>query len=100
MAIVKKFIFVYIIHCSDDSYHVGVTNALKSRYQEHEEGINSRAYTYSRRPFKALYWEIYESPMEGILREKQIKKWTRAKKRALRYGNYDQLKYLSSSIKT
>jgi putative endonuclease len=97
MVIVKKFVYTYIIHCADDSYYVGVTNALKDRYIEHEFGINKKAYTYKRRPFKALYWEIYESPSEGIMREKQLKKWTRAKKKALIDGNIQELQRLAAS---
>ena len=97
MAIIQKFVYVYIIHCSADSYYVGVTNTLKDRYINHELGINQKAYTYRRRPFKALYWEIHDSLMDGILREKQLKKWTRAKKKALIEGNILELKRLSAS---
>ncbi|MBK8500778.1 MAG: GIY-YIG nuclease family protein [Saprospiraceae bacterium] len=99
MAIIQKFVYVYIIHCSDDSYYVGVTNSLKDRYMHHELGTNPKAYTYRRRPLKALYWEIRDSAMDGILREKQLKGWTRAKKRALIEGNISELKRLSASFR-
>jgi putative endonuclease len=70
-----------------------------NRYIDHEKGDNKRAYTYSRRPFKFLYWEIYESPEDAIHREKQIKKWNRAKKNALIYGNFGKLKKLAKRRK-
>ncbi|MCA9434695.1 MAG: GIY-YIG nuclease family protein [Candidatus Omnitrophica bacterium] len=89
--------YVYIIKCSDDSYYVGVTNNLRGRYIEHELGQNSRAYTFFRRPFKLLYWEYWDSPGEAIAREKQLKRWSRAKKEALIYSDIDTLKRLSIS---
>ena len=99
MAIVKKFFFTYIIQCSDNSYYVGMTGALSKRYCEHEEGVNLDCYTYSRRPFRLLYWETYETGEEAILREKQLKKWSRAKKRALIHGDFKKLKELAISLK-
>jgi putative endonuclease len=93
--LLQKCLYVYIIQCSDDSYYTGVTNDLRSPYQAHEQGIDPRAYTYERRPFKLLYWEIHDSPLEAIAREKQIKGWSRAKKRALIEGDLDKLKILS-----
>jgi putative endonuclease len=64
---------------------------------QHENGLDKNAYTFKRRPFKALFWEIHDSPIEGILREKQLKKWTRAKKRALIYDDRDELRKLAAS---
>ena len=95
MAIIKKFLFVYMIQCCDNSYYVGVTNALIDRYKDHEEGISRKAYTFSRRPFKLLYWETYDSAEIAICREKQLKGWTRAKKRALVWGELEELKLLA-----
>jgi putative endonuclease len=64
---------------------------------DHELGASAKAYTYNRRPFQALYWEIHDSPMDRILHEKQLMEWTRAKKRALIEGNISELKRLSAS---
>jgi len=87
--------YVYIILCSDNSYYTGVTNDLKSRYIDHECSLNRKAYTFTRRRFKLLYWEIFESPEEAIDREKQLKNWTSAKKRALINGNVKKLRTLA-----
>ena len=87
--------YVYIIQCSDNSYYTGVTNDLKNRYIDHETSTNIKAYSFSRRPFKLLYWEIFESPEEAISREKQIKKWSRFKKHALINGHFSKLKIFS-----
>ena len=92
-----NWMYVYIIHCADDSYYTEVTNNLKLRYKDHEEGRNPTSYTYSRRPFKCLYWEDYGAPMDAIRREKQIKRWSRAKKKALIEGNLEKLRRLAKS---
>jgi putative endonuclease len=88
-----------MIQCNDDSYYVGMTGALVKRYCEHEEGSDLKCYTYSRRPFKLIYWETYESAEEAILREKQLKNWSRVKKRSLLYGDIKKLKEMSVSLK-
>ncbi len=95
MVIIKKFLYVYMIQCSDDSYYVGVTNDLVERYVDHERGTNKRAYTFTRRPFKLLYWEVHEAAAVAIAREKQLKGWTRAKKKALVWGEIEELKRLA-----
>ncbi|MGV0965422.1 GIY-YIG nuclease family protein [Empedobacter falsenii] len=46
----RKIYYVYIIKCSDNSYYVGVTNNLQKRINEHNDGIDSMSYTFSRRP--------------------------------------------------
>lgn len=72
----------YILLCSDDSYYTGITNDLERRMKEHEEGINEGAYTADRRPVKLVWWAEYKYVNVAIAREKQIKGWSRAKKRS------------------
>ncbi|HWB64035.1 MAG TPA: GIY-YIG nuclease family protein [Chitinophagales bacterium] len=83
----QKRLYVYILSCSDGSYYIGVTNNPQIRLQQHNNGINKAAYTYSRRPVKLLYWEEYTDFKQAIAREKQLKGWTRDKKEALMAGN-------------
>src|SRR5664279_4134115 len=84
-------IFVYILLCSDGSYYTGVTAHLKVRISAHQNGKDSKSYTFSRRPIKLIYLECYISAYKAIRREKQIKGWTRSKKEALIAGDTDQL---------
>lgn len=42
--------FVYILECADKSYYVGVTNDLDIRLEQHNNGEDVNAYTFSRRP--------------------------------------------------
>lgn len=92
----KKYEFyVYIIKCSDDSYYTGITNNLDKRISEHQNGIDSKCYTYKRRPLKIVLVEQFNDVREAIGREKQIKGWSRKKKEALIDGNWEKLKHLS-----
>lgn len=93
--IIAKFLYIYIIQCADESYYIGVTNDLRERYIAHEQGINPQSYTFNRRPFKLVYWELWDNPGQAIAREKQLKGWSRAKKKALIEQNIDQLKFLA-----
>ena len=84
-------LFVYILQCSDGSYYTGITNDLDRRIAEHNEGYDTKGYTYSRRPVKLVYYEDHSDPYYAIGREKQIKGWSRKKKMALIEGNWDKL---------
>ena len=64
---------VYILLCSDGSFYTGVTNDLKRRKQEHDDGINEGAYTANRRPVELVYIEENKYINNSIEREKQIK---------------------------
>ena len=90
-----KTMYVYILHCADDSYYVGVTNNVNRRFAEHTEGDHKESYTYSRRPLKLVYYEIIDGPNTAIAREKQLKKWSRKKKIALIENNIENLEKLA-----
>ena len=90
-----KTIFVYILLCSDESYNTGVTAHLGDRFRAHQNGKDQKSYTFSRRPLKLVYVELFTSPYKAIVREKQIKGWSRAKKEALISGDINQLKLLA-----
>ena len=87
--------YVYILHCADDSFYTGVTNNLERRMTEHKAGYSETSYTFSRRPLKLIHYEIFQSPNQAIAREKQIKTWSRAKKIALINDDIDLLKSLA-----
>ncbi len=92
-----KNFYVYIIKCSDNSYYVGVTNDLEKRWIEHIEGKDVMCYTFSRRPLQLVFYELHIDINDAIAREKQIKKWSRAKKEALIVRDIEKLKELSKS---
>jgi len=90
-----KTLYVYILECSDDSFYIGVTNDVGRRFIEHFNGIHDRAFTYERRPIKLVFCKQFNRPIEAISFEKQIKRWTRAKKIALINNDLDELHELA-----
>lgn len=90
-----NYYYVYILECLDKSYYVGVTNHLYRRIAKHENGQIPRAYTKSKRPVKLVYTENFMDIKQANAREKQIKKWSRAKKEALINGVENKLPELS-----
>ncbi len=90
-----KNMFVYIIECSDSSYYTGVSNDVDKRFFEHLDGKDPSCYTYSRRPLKLVYVEMFNDPISAIGYEKKLKKWSHEKKKALIERDLEKLKLLS-----
>ena len=86
-----KYLYVYILECSDDTLYVGVTNDVGRRFIEHNAGLHETSYTYIRRPLKLVFCKRFTSPIKAINYEKQIKRWTKAKKLALINNDIDLL---------
>lgn len=86
---------VYILECSDDSYYTGVTNNLERRLLEHQSGEDKNSYTFSRRPLVLKWYSESMDTHQAIEFEKQIKGWSRAKKKALIADDIDLLKKLA-----
>ncbi len=87
--------FVYILKCSDESYYTGITNDLERRINEHKDGLDKQSYTYRRRPINLKFYQEFSDVLQAIYFEKQIKGWTRSKKRALIVGEFDMLQMLA-----
>jgi putative endonuclease len=83
---------VYILECSDGSYYTGSTDNINRRLWQHQQGVESSSYTYTRRPVK-LVWTSEETRYyyDALRWERQIKGWSRAKKQALLRGEFDAL---------
>jgi len=75
-------IVVYILKCADGSLYTGWTNHLEKRLKAHNEGKASK-YTRARLPVSVVYYEVYETKIEAMKREYEIKTYTRKEKDAL-----------------
>jgi predicted GIY-YIG superfamily endonuclease len=64
---------------------------------EHQEGLIEGCYTHNKRPVELMHVEEFRDIVEAISMEKQIKGWSRQKKKALIAGNYQKLVELSKS---
>jgi putative endonuclease len=92
-----KQYFVYILLCNDNSYYTGVTNDLEKRLYDHQNGTDSKAYTFKRRPVKMVYQEMFNDVSQAITFEKQVKGWRRAKKEAIINSDWNLLPELSKN---
>ena len=87
--------YVYILKCSDSTYYTGVTSNLNQRMFQHNSGFYPDCYTFSRRPVALVFYAEFTDINFAIEKEKQIKKWSKAKKEALIRGEYDTLPNLA-----
>jgi putative endonuclease len=76
--------FVYILTNANRNtvLYIGITNSLKRRAGEHSLGFGS-AFARQYNAHKLIYFKAYPDPRDAIAREKQLKRWSRAKKEAL-----------------
>ncbi len=88
--------YMYILQCSDDSYYVGHTDNLEQRFAMHVDGTMP-CYTLSRRPVALVYSSEFGTREEALAAERQLKGWSRAKKKALIKGDFEELKKLAQS---
>lgn len=86
--------YMYILECADGSYYTGSTIDIHKRLYDHQNGVGC-TYTKKRLPVKLAYCEPYDSVKEAYLREKQVQKWGRRKKKALIERNHEKLVELS-----
>ena len=84
--------WVYILRCSDDSLYIGETNELTKRLASHNAGHS--AFTAQRCPVRIVYSEEFENRPLALARERQLKRWTSAKKEALVRGDLQALRRL------
>ena len=81
---------VYILKCADDSLYTGVALDIQRRIQEHSSGKGSK-YLRGKSPFKLVYSETFPDKSGALVREAQIKRWTRSQKLALIAENFTSL---------
>jgi len=75
---VGKQFYVYILASQrNGTLYTGVTSDLPRRIWQHKEGL---VQGFTRKYFvkRLVYFEIHDTALSAITREKQIKKWRRA----------------------
>jgi putative endonuclease len=87
---------VYILACSNHSYYVGHAHDLSARLALHLLGKGAQ-HTAQNKPLAIRYQESCPTELAAIHRERQIKRWSRAKKEALIAGDTARLHELSES---
>ena len=89
--------WVYILECADGLYYVGSHRGadVAARVGEHNAGKHPAAWTYRRRPVQLVWCQQFDSITQAIAFERQLKGWSRAKKRAVIRGEWKSLPELS-----
>ena len=77
---------VYIVRCADRTLYTGVAKDLPQRIAAHNDGRGAK-YTRQRLPVKLVYSESAADRGAALRREWEIKRLTRAAKRALFAGS-------------
>ena len=75
---------LYVIKSEvDERLYIGVTDNLKRRLSEHNQGLSKA--TAHRRPFRLVYCEAYRARKDALARERKLKQfknsYTELKKR-------------------
>ena len=74
--------FVYLVRCADDTLYTGWAVDVAARVKMHNAGRGAR-YTRARRPVTLVYSEAWPTRAGAMRREREIKRWPRARKLAL-----------------
>ena len=100
MLVNQREYYVYITtNYKKTVLYTGVTNNLEQRMIEHylERGKNN-SFTSKYYAYYLLYYENFKYVNDAILREKEIKKWSRSKKESLITKFNPKFKFLNTEL--
>jgi predicted GIY-YIG superfamily endonuclease len=86
----------YILRLRSGTLYPGASKNLEERYKDHLAGKACRT-TKVDPPVALVHQEEFETNVEARRREAQVKRWSRAKKEALVFGDMAKLRELSKS---
>lgn len=75
----------YILLCQNGTYYTGHTSDLSERFIRHLNKTGAK-HTAQNAPLKIVWSQNFNTEIEAIKREQQIKGWSRAKKEKLIKG--------------
>ena len=81
----EPYLYYVYIMASDKNgtLYTGVTNDIARRSFEHKTHLNENSFSARYNVDKLVYVEVFDNPSYAIQREKQIKSWSRNKKKDL-----------------
>lgn len=87
--------YIYILRSSSNELYIGQTSNLQNREKQQINKTEKAAkFIKDGDEFRLVYSEKYNTRLEVMGRERQLKGWTRAKKEALISENLKLLKKL------
>jgi putative endonuclease len=78
----QKQFYVYLLTNDSGTLYIGITSNIVKRVWEHKNKV-AKGFTERYNIDKLIYYEEYSDAENAILREKQLKKWSRKKKLSL-----------------
>jgi putative endonuclease len=94
----KNSYYVYILtNRRNGTLSIGITNNLIRRIEEHKNDL-ADGFTKKYGLHTLVHYEIYQTPIDAISREKQIKEWKRSWKLQLIEENNPTWKDLSNDF--
>jgi putative endonuclease len=78
----RRYYCVYILGSISGTLYIGFRGNLHKRIFQHKFH-HFEGFTYRYEVVRLLYWESYDDVHKALAREKQLKRWSRAKKIAL-----------------
>jgi putative endonuclease len=91
----NKVFYVYVILCSDGSFHTAVTENLERSVREHNSGSDATDYAYARRPVRLLYHALFYELEKALEFNKHLSAWPPDKVQALISGQWNDPVMLS-----
>ena len=87
--------YVYILECDNAFFYVGLTSDVQRRLFQHQnhESLHTKRY----KTVKLVCTEEFYIRSDAEKRERQLKGWSKAKKKALIQGDTKLLENLSQS---
>lgn len=84
MSLFRQPVVYILTNHTNTVLYIGVTTDITKRVWEHRQKV-VKGFTEHYRLYKLVYYECFESIVNAIEREKQLKKWSRKKKEWLIY---------------
>ncbi|HSA07045.1 MAG TPA: GIY-YIG nuclease family protein [Candidatus Gastranaerophilales bacterium] len=78
----KQYYIYMMTNYKETTLYTGVTNSLERRVYEHKNKL-LKSFSSKYNLNKLVYYEIYNDIEQAIIREKQIKSWSRKRKNEL-----------------
>lgn len=89
--------YTYILLCENNNLYTGSTRNIDRRFNQHLKGEGAN-FTRKHKPIKIVYLETHTRIDHAFYREKQIQRWSRAKKEALINGDLNELHRLAACM--
>ncbi len=89
--------YTYMLRCEGNHLYTGSTIDIARRFAQHKAGEGAN-FTRKHKPIAIVYLEAFDRIERAFYREKQIQRWSRAKKEALIESHFDELSRLAECM--